>query len=200
MNVTYFKRYKMEIELYDAPSVPSLPHGFHWVPWQESLLGAHAEVKFQSFHDEIDATVFPSLATLQGCYYLMGEISRKRGFLPEATWLVAGPRGYCGTVQGIRDRPGLGAIQNLGVVPAFRGRGLGGALLLQALHGFRRCGMGRAYLEVTAKNDSAVQLYRRIGFRCRKTLYKAVEEPLYEPSEPSPPQASPEPLREVHTH
>jgi mycothiol synthase len=195
MSVTYFKRYKMEIELYDAPSTPALPDGFQWVGWQESLSGTHAEVKYHSFHDEIDATVFPSLATLQGCYHLMGEISRKRGFLPEATWLVTGPGGYCGTVQGIRDRPGLGAIQNLGVVPAWRGHGIGSALLLKALQGFRRAGLGRAFLEVTAKNDAAVQLYRRLGFRCRKTLYKAVEDDGFVEAEP----VSREVQREVHT-
>jgi ribosomal protein S18 acetylase RimI-like enzyme len=175
MNVTYFKRYKMELDLYDAPAVPALPEGYYWVPWDESLLELHAEVKFRSFQEEIDATVFPSLADRRGCYYLMNEICHKRGFLPLATWLVASAGGYCGTVQGIRERAGLGAIQNLGVTPLHRGRGIGSALLLQALHGFRRCGLGRAFLEVTAQNDSAVQLYRRLGFRCRKTLYRAVE-------------------------
>jgi len=175
MNVTYFKRYKMEMDLYDAPGVPALAEGYYWVPWDESLIELHAEVKFRSFHEEIDASVFPSLADRRGCYYLMNEICRKRGFLPEATWLVACASGYCGTVQGIRERTGLGAIQNLGVTPLHRGRGIGSALLLQALHGFRRCGLGRAFLEVTARNDSAVQLYRRLGFRCRKTLYRAVE-------------------------
>ena len=35
--------------------------------------------------------------------------------------------------------------------------------------------LGRAFLEVTAQNDGAVRLYRRLGFRRRKTLYKAVE-------------------------
>src|SRR5262249_46233079 len=128
-----------------------------------------------SFHDEIDAVVFPSLSTRHGCYYLMREIRRKAGFRPEATWLVACAGGYCGTVQGVRERSGLGAIQNLGVTPAHRGRGLGTAFLLQPLGGFRRAGLGRAFLEVTAQNDGAVRLYRRLGFRCRKTIYKAVD-------------------------
>jgi ribosomal protein S18 acetylase RimI-like enzyme len=77
-------------------------------------------------------------------------------------------------VQGLQERTGLGAIQNLGVAPAHRGRGLGTALLLQALHGFRRAGLGRAFLEVTAQNEAAVRLYQRLGFRRKKTIYKAV--------------------------
>jgi len=28
---------------------------------------------------------------------------------------------------------------------------------------------------VTAQNEAAIRLYRRIGFRSRKTVYKAVE-------------------------
>jgi ribosomal protein S18 acetylase RimI-like enzyme len=111
-----------------------------------------------------------------GCYQLMTEIRRRPGFVPEATWLIGCPSGYCGTVQGVRERTGVGAIQNLGVVPAIRGRGLGTALLLQALVGFYRTGLGLAILEVTAQNDAAVRLYRRLGFRCRKTIYKAVDQ------------------------
>jgi ribosomal protein S18 acetylase RimI-like enzyme len=80
-------------------------------------------------------------------------------------------------VQGVAERIGFGAIQNLGVVPAQRGIGLGAALLLKALHGFRQTGLAAARLEVTAENASAVRLYRRIGFRFRKTLYK-VADPL----------------------
>ncbi len=177
MSLTYFKRFKMEIDLRDAPPVPPLPPGYEWLCWDDSLLGLHAEVKFHSFHDEIDAAVFPSLSSRNGCYYLMGEIRRRPGFIPEATWLVGCAEGYCGTVQGIRERTGLGAIQNLGVVPLHRDRGLGTALLLQALHGFYRAGLSRAFLEVTAQNESAVRLYQRLGFRFRKTLYKAVNPP-----------------------
>ncbi|MFN4259222.1 MAG: GNAT family N-acetyltransferase [Gemmataceae bacterium] len=175
MNISYFKRFKMEIDLHDVPPVPMLPEPYCWVGWDYALLELHAEVKYQCFHEEIDATVFPSLGSRQGCSYLMKEITRKSGFVPQATWLIACPGGYCGTVQGLSDRPGLGAIQNLGVVPAYRGLGLGRALILQALHGFRRAGLSRAFLEVTAQNEAAINLYRSIGFRCRKTVYKAVE-------------------------
>ncbi len=174
-HISYFKRFKMEIEFYDAPPFPILPLGYRWVAWEESVLDLHAEVMFSSFHEGIDALVFPSLGERRGCYHLMREICGKHGFEPAATWLLASPAGYCGTVQGLRERSGLGAIQNVGVAPAHRGQGLGSALILQALHGFRRAGLGRAFLEVTAQNDAAVRLYRRLGFRRRKTLYKPVE-------------------------
>ena len=105
----------------------------------------------------------------------MREIRRKPGFLPGATWLIACPEGYVGTVQGVMDRGPIGAIQNLGVIPAYRGLGLGRALVRRALRGFYQAGLRRAYLEVTAENAAAVQLYRSLGFRRAKTLYKAVD-------------------------
>jgi ribosomal protein S18 acetylase RimI-like enzyme len=144
-------------------------------------LEAHSEVKYLSFREEIDASVFPCLGDYSGCVRLMQEISRKEGFLPQATWLVgyAGDQTdcweYCGTIQGIRDRTGLGAIQNLGITPEHRGRGLGTVLMLKALEGFRASGLRRAFLEVTAQNDGAVKLYRRMGFARARTVYKAVE-------------------------
>jgi GNAT superfamily N-acetyltransferase len=173
-SVRYFKRFKMEIDLHDTLPVPTLSDSYRWIPFDDSLVEMHAEVMFCSFQDEIDALVFPSLADRQGCSVLMNEIRRKSGFLPQATWLLTAETGYCGCVQGLRERTGLGAIQNLGVAPGHRGRGLGTALLLKALAGFVAAGLGWARLEVTAQNDGAVRLYHRLGFRRRKTLYKAV--------------------------
>jgi ribosomal protein S18 acetylase RimI-like enzyme len=179
-DVRYFKRFRMELDL--GPPllpVPPLPDGYFWLPWDDALLMAHARVKSASFHTEIDSQVFPSLSSEAGCIQLMKAIRLKPGFLPGATWLLACGAEYCGTVQGVRERNGLGAIQNLGVGPAHRGHGLGAALMLQALHGFRRACLPGAMLEVTAQNESAVRLYRRLGFRCRKTVYKAVESPTF---------------------
>ena len=142
---------------------------------------AHAEAKYNSFNVEIDANVFPCLGDREGCLRLMAEITRREGFVREATWLLQywPPGGlrpeYCGTVQGIRDRQGAGAIQNLGVTPPHRGKGLGTTLLRRALAGFCEVGLERGMLEVTAQNSGAVRLYQRLGFRKVKTVYKAAE-------------------------
>lgn len=174
MAITYYKRFRMEVDLDGSREPPALRPPYRFVPWDETLVDQHAEVKYLSFREEIDAHVFPCLGDRHGCQRLMREIRRKPGFLAAATWLIAGPEGYVGTVQGVMDRGPIGAIQNLGVIPSYRGYGLGRALLGQALEGFYQAGLRRAYLEVTAENSSAVRLYRRAGFRKAKTLYKAV--------------------------
>jgi ribosomal protein S18 acetylase RimI-like enzyme len=180
MSVSYFKRYRMELDLRGQRPFPVFaPRGYRLLPWRPDLLLEHAEVKFQSFRQEIDADVFNCLGDLVGCQRLMHEISMKDGFLPETTWLAmcteGGESEPCGTIQGIRAATRYGAIQNVGITPAHRGRGVGSALILAALSGFQQTGMTRVYLEVTAQNDGAVRLYKRLGFRRTKTLFKAVE-------------------------
>jgi ribosomal protein S18 acetylase RimI-like enzyme len=172
--ISYFKRFRMELDLDRLPSVAPLPEGYFLVPWQPDLLKEHTEVLFSSFQETIDALVFPSLGDQSGCFFLMSEIVRKPGFLPGATWLLACAMGCIGSVQGLTVLGKMGAIQNLGIIPGHRGQGLGTYLLRESLVGFRRAGLRRAMLEVTAQNEGAVRLYRRFGFRRIKTLYKAV--------------------------
>ncbi len=171
----YFKRFQMQADLLGLPPPPALPEGYAWTAWDDRLLEQHAEVKYHCFRSEIDGVVFPNLSCREGCLRLMREIREKAGFVPGATWLLSHGAEFCGAVQGVSDRYGAGSIQNFGIVPPHRGRGLGSALLLQSLHGFRRAGLQRAVLEVTAQNEGAIRLYRRFGFRFRKTLYKVLD-------------------------
>ena len=184
MGLTYFKRFRMEIKLAGSslPECP-LPPGYRLYAWDAALVSAHAEAKYHSFRFEVDANVFPCLASLSGCNRLMKEIAGKRGFLPEATWLAAyvDPRGrdpeYCGTIQGIVDQGGVGSIQNVGITPFHRGCGLGTALLVASLEGFRAAGVRRVSLEVTSQNEGAIRLYKRLGFRKVRTVYKSAKMP-----------------------
>ena len=188
MSLTYFKRFRMEIGLLDRvfPELP-IPAGYELVPWSDQLVEAHARSKFESFYNEVDSDVFPSLSTYSGCLRLMLEIKRKPGFLPQATWLLLfhntmdQDTDYCGTVQGIHDASGMGSVQNLGVSEKHRGQQLGTALMYRALAGFQHAGLSRAFLEVTAYNAGAIRLYKRMGFRKTRTVYKAsdVAEPIH---------------------
>lgn len=177
MSVTYFKRFRMEVDLALAAPPPELARGYFWVPFQRAIVASHATIKHRSFANELDALIFPCLGDADGCHRLMEDISSRRGFLPEATWMIGSASGYVGTVQGVIDRHPVGMIQNLGVIPEARGRGFGTALLLKALEGFKAAGLGRGLLEVTAQNTVAVRLYRRLGFRRARTVYKAVDVP-----------------------
>jgi hypothetical protein len=185
MGMTYFKRYRMEFDLRDwRPGDLFVPSGYELVPYAAELLREHAIAKFNSFRQELDADVFPCLSRRDGCLRLMREITSRRDFVPAATWLVryrepvgdASPHGpiAVGTIQGLSS-DGWGAIQNLGIDPAHRGKGLGSLLLSKAAQGFRGAGLERMHLEVTTENTGAVRLYERLGFKRSSVVYKAAE-------------------------
>ena len=182
--LVFFKRYRMQFDLRNHcfdELIP--PPNFRLLQWKPRLLAAHAEAKFRSFRDELDANVFPCLGDADGCLKLMNDISGRSSFVPEATWLVAHSdpeREYlvnCGTVQGIMDGPDIGLIQNIGIVKSYRGLGLGSLILMKSLAGFQVAGAKVVSLEVTVQNDSAIRLYERLGFKTQKILYKSVDVP-----------------------
>lgn len=185
----YFKRYRMMFDC-RRTSIPEprLPPGYVWVPWSEHLLEVHATVKAESFRHEIDAVVFPCLGELAGCRKLMSDIAAHANFLPSATWLIQKTQGpapqYCGTIQGMARFFRAGAIQNVGILPDCRGLGMGRALVSRALIGFSEKGVRKVFLEVTAMNHPAVQLYERIGFRIENVSYQAANIPDDELNEP----------------
>ena len=154
-----------------------------FLPWSDKVLGQHALAKWDSFRLEIDANVFPCLGDRDGCRQLMRDISLRANFVPEATWLaMADPDGKpeipVGTIQGLRLNALEGAIQNIGVVPAFRGKGVGRELLIRALHGFRDTGCSKVNLEVTVHNTGAIRLYESVGFRYVETVFKVGNVPV----------------------
>ena len=184
MPTTYFKRLRMEIKLRRIVlPEPVLPDGYEWRAWHPVLTEAHARVKSTSFRGEIDSLLYPALADLAGCRRLMRDISLGSGFVPPATWLICrkadgfgGPHPVA-TIQGLHVGWRRGSIQNVGVVPEHRGFGLGRSLVLRSLLGFQERRIRRVFLDVTADNLPAVQLYQQIGFQHRRTSYKAVITP-----------------------
>ena len=178
MSFTYTKRYQMVIDLLTVmlPDI-QLPGGFHFLDWHPAFIERHAKTKYHSFRNEIDARIFPTFRQYDACLRLMRSIAGKSGFLPSATWLIVQGEPLkevrdCATIQGLKHNDQLGAIQNVAVLPDFRGRGLGQALVLKSLYGFRNAGLERVTLEVTAENTPAVLLYKKLGFHTVKTVYK----------------------------
>jgi ribosomal protein S18 acetylase RimI-like enzyme len=183
MTLTYFKRFQMELDLAtwssgeDKVAGPLAPQ-YRFLAWDEQDLARHAKVKFQTFELEIDAHVFPSLSEYEGCHRLMTQITNRDNFIPEATWLVefqpdeaASPIAV-GTIQVLRDLENRGAIQNIAITPDHRRQGIGTALVNRALSNLKSLDIPRAMLEVTAQNNGALRLYKRLGFQIIRTVYK----------------------------
>jgi [ribosomal protein S18]-alanine N-acetyltransferase len=69
-------------------------------------------------------------------------------------------------------------INNVAVRPAYRGRGLGTALMHYILAEARRLGARRATLEVRSSNQGARRLYERLGFRVAGTRRNYYSHPV----------------------
>ena len=69
---------------------------------------------------------------------------------------------------GVRGKRGW--IGGMGVIPSFRGRGIGRRIMEYLLERARRLGLRDIQLEVITRNKPAFQLYRSLGFEVRRRL------------------------------
>ena len=95
-------------------------------------------------------------------------------------WRVAwdGDR-VAGAVRSFKERsPGAGYVDELGVRAAWRGRGIGRALLLDCFIAMRQRGMQRVVLGVDATNTTGAHLlYRRLGMTVERRI-RFFEKPI----------------------
>lgn len=64
-----------------------------------------------------------------------------------------------------------GHVVSVAVLPEFRRRGIGTALMVKAMNYMReKYGAGEVYLEVRVSNEPAVRLYEKLGFKKVKIL------------------------------
>ena len=160
-------------------AVPQLPAGFWFAEWSESLIEPHADVLHRSFRNDSDCAVFTTFRQYDHCHRLITMLADNPLFLPGATLLIAygNPDDifeYVANIQGLKLSEDVGAIQNVAVLPEYRRRGIGQALVHGALQGFRCAGIKRVTLEATTDNVSAINLYHRIGFTTFRTYFREV--------------------------
>ena len=77
--------------------------------------------------------------------------------------------GWCDVIVKPRETLSHSGTLGLGVRAAFRGRGIGKALMEAALAGSRNRGFTRVELTVRVDNERARRLYERVGFKLEGT-------------------------------
>lgn len=162
-----------------AVGPPQLPTGFWFVEWSDSLVKPHADVLHRSFRYDSDGAVFTTFRQYNHCQRLIEMLAESSHFLPAATLLIAygNPDDifeYVANIQGLKLADDVGAIQNVAVLPEYRRRGIGQAIVLGALQGFLRAGVKRVTLEATSDNLPAVNLYHRIGFSTFRVYFREI--------------------------
>jgi ribosomal-protein-alanine N-acetyltransferase len=125
-------------------------------PWPESLLRGHlGERGFLVYEDGRSGTVVGYIIVGIKIPSLFARIEKRT-------------RALVGLPVDLEER--TGHIMNLAVDPAYRGRGLGEALLQRGLAYLNALDAEFAELEVRVDNGAAIALYEKHGFRIKERL------------------------------
>ncbi|MEU8230780.1 GNAT family N-acetyltransferase [Actinoplanes sp. NPDC048967] len=152
----------MRIDLADGVPDASWPAGAQLAAWSETHAPRFHDVYTAAFRDRPG---FPGWTADEWT----ADLTEDDDFRPQWSVLATLPDlGDAGFVTAAVDW-----IVQVGVAPAARGRGLGGALVAEALRRMRADGATHAWLDVNVDNP-AVRLYRKLGFehRGRRARYR----------------------------
>ncbi|WP_344569987.1 ribosomal protein S18-alanine N-acetyltransferase [Streptomyces axinellae] len=111
----------------------------------------------------LEGELFPEDAWSEGMFW--SELALARGPAATRRYLVAAdPEGGLVGYGGLAAVSGTGDIQTIGVLPAYRGTGLGSRLLRALLGAATDFECAEVLLEVRVDNLPAQRLYERFGF------------------------------------
>jgi mycothiol synthase len=165
--------YEMAIELTEEPSPPVVPAGFVVDELREGEYEAFYEALGEAFaeHWEWHPEPFEEwLARRQG---------QHRDEHGPIWFVVRDGDELAAVTRNDANVAGGGYVGAIGVRPAWRGKGLGKALLQRTFGEFWRRGTTRVTLDVDAQNATgAVRLYERVGMQidtCGVAFEKAIE-------------------------
>jgi len=165
--------YKMRRSLSQPAIQEPLPKGLKWVRWTADLDLPLMHAFNEAFREHYGAQKMNQESWRQ----LFTGVPQFRGDLTYLAMDDDGIVGFCiNWVEGNEEAdigPLDGWVEAIGVIPAWRGRGVASALLEHALQLFQTIGLRQAALEVDAQNPSgALGLYEKHGFEAmRETIH-----------------------------
>jgi len=165
--------YEMAIELTEEPSPPVLPAGFVIDELRDDEYEVFYEALNEAFAEHWEWHPQPYEEWLER---RKGQHRDEHG----PVWFVVRDGGELAAVtRNDADVAGGGYVGAIGVRPAWRGQGLGKALLQRTFAEFWRRGTTRATLDVDSQNATgAVALYERVGMHvdaCGVAFEKTLE-------------------------
>ena len=149
--------YEMGIELQEAPVVSELPEGFMLEPFRMEDARAYYEALDAAFQDHWEHHSV-------GFERWWEEKQAAHDFDPTLWFVVREGDEIAGVIRNDPDRNGGGYVASVGVQRAWRGKGVGRALLLRTFAEFYSRGVQRVTLGVDAESATgATKLYESVG-------------------------------------
>jgi len=149
-----------------------IPPELELSPWRAQDYQAAGELIHACYVGHTDARINDQYRSVQGSLRFLHNIVRFPGCgVFEANFSLVLRERRSGAMVGMvlcsRVSPEVAHITQLCIARAYRGRGLGRALLSRSAEALLRGGFEAITLTVTEGNDQAVQLYERFGFSLR---------------------------------
>jgi ribosomal protein S18 acetylase RimI-like enzyme len=173
-SLSVFERNFMRIDLRGASLAEARPRRPMYIEkWSDYYHDPAAQLIAQAYAGHIDSRINDQYRSANGARRFLYNIVQYPGcgvfYRPGS---FAAFDALTGKLIGISlasiVAPECGHITQICVAPSVRGTGIGYALLRQSLATFQAAGCGSASLTVTASNEDAVALYRRVGFDVRR--------------------------------
>jgi ribosomal protein S18 acetylase RimI-like enzyme len=154
---------------------PSVYPDFEIRPWTDNDYQSAAAVITAAYRGHVDAEINDQYRTLSGSLRFLNNIVRFPGcglFDAESSFIVAhkGNRHLAGLILCSRVRHDVGHVTQVCVLPEYRSRGVGEALLACTANALRKRKFSMLSLTVTEANTRAVELYRRLGFDAQRVF------------------------------
>jgi ribosomal protein S18 acetylase RimI-like enzyme len=142
-------------------------------PWTEADYQPSAAVITAAYRSHVDAQINDQYHTLSGSLRFLNNIVRFPGcgiFDPESSFVVTDrkTRSLIGLILCSRVRHDVGHVTQVCVLPEYRSRRLGEALMAATAANLRKRNFSMLSLTVTEANTRAVALYRRLNFDSKR--------------------------------
>jgi ribosomal protein S18 acetylase RimI-like enzyme len=170
-----FPRTFMDVDLSSVEDLPAKAHDqIHFRNWEDRYQDEAARVIADAYRGHIDSEINDQYRSPAGARRFLLNIVQYPGcgaFYQPASLIATNSDGKgCGICLTSLVRSDVGHITQICVTPECRGTGVGYALLRDSLIELRRKGCRKASLTVTTENETAIALYRSVGFHPRRTF------------------------------
>ncbi|MGB7603562.1 MAG: N-acetyltransferase [Candidatus Sulfotelmatobacter sp.] len=158
-----------------APRIPATHPEVEIRRWTEADYQPAAAVITAAYRGHVDAQINDQYHTLGGSLRFLNNIVRFPGcglFDIESSFAAVDRKGknLIGLILCSRVRGDVGHVTQVCVLPEYRSRGIGEALLAATSASLRKRGFSMLSLTVTEANSGAVALYRRLKFESKRVF------------------------------
>jgi len=158
-----------------TPKMAATPPEVEIRSWSEADYQPAAAVITAAYRSHVDAQINDQYHTLSGSLRFLNNIVRFPGcglFDAESSYAAVDrkAKNLIGLILCSRVRGDVGHVTQVCVLPEYRSRGIGEALLAATSVNLRRRGFSLLSLTVTEANAGAVALYRRLNFDTKRVF------------------------------